>query len=116
MKSTHSASVAALALVCLAGIAAAAPPNDLCFNASTLVPGSTIQGSTLLANSTGPDADACAPIGAEVWFAYIHNGVPQSLTLSACGAGTSFDTVLMAFSGFCNQLTHLSCNDDSCGV
>ena len=117
MKSAHSASTACLALVSLAGVAAAAPPNDVCADAITLIPGRSVQGSTLLANSTGPDSAACAPIGADVWFKYTHaiGGVAENLTVDSCGAATSFDTVMMAFSGSCDSLIYVSCNDDSCG-
>ena len=96
------------ALLGLFAVAAAAQPtNDLCTNPQPQVE------LTFVGDSTGANNDGAASCGGtnDVWFVY--NGtVTGTLAVDTCGS--SFDTVLAAFTA-CGG-TELACDDNSgCG-
>jgi hypothetical protein len=86
------------------------PPNDDCTNATPVGPGQ-IPFSTAGATTDGPSA--CGQIGADVWFSLVS---PASglWRISTCDLA-SFDTVLAAYSGTCDNLAPAACNNDFCG-
>ena len=52
----------------------------------------------------------------DIWFRFkatCTNGIPLVADISTCHAATSFDTVLTVFSGTCENLTEVACNDDA---
>src|SRR5688572_16311884 len=89
---------------------AAPPPNDALANATVVAAlPFTQQESTLEATADGP-SPSCAPFsfGKSVWYRFTpsFSGVVRAST-----AGSSYDTVLVAFTG--NPLTERACNDDT---
>ena len=57
---------------------------------------------------------SCAPVGSDLWYRYTATSAAD-ITVSTCGS--SYDTVLEAFSGSCGNLaTSEACNDDFCGL
>ncbi|MCA8973547.1 MAG: hypothetical protein KDC98_02445 [Planctomycetes bacterium] len=87
---------------------------DECADALPLMLGLNGPYSNAGATTSAP-AWACGQGGNDVWFEYtIQCAQTTTLTLSTC-PGASFDTVIEAFSGNCNGLTSIGCNDTWCG-
>jgi hypothetical protein len=87
--------------------------NDPCAGAIALANNVTYVMSTLDATGTGDPAPTCGQnVSKGVWFSFTPSsaGVVQVYT-----CGSSFDTVLQAYTGTCGALTPVSggCNDDS---
>jgi hypothetical protein len=64
----------------------------------------------LVTTSCGEDNDSH-----DIWFCFKANctdGIPIGAIISTCHPGTNFDTVLTVFSGSCDDLTEVACNDD----
>ncbi len=93
--------------------ATAAPPNDLCANATAVACGSTTTGST-----TGATADAVGTCTTSlgtapgVWYTVTGNG--GMITVSLCGS--AYDTKVGVFSGSCGALVCVAGNDDFCSL
>ncbi len=100
-------------------------PHDLCIDCEPVdvtCPGNcsaTRFGSNLTATdvpsvvvTTCGGADASR----DVWYC-VHvncaNGIPLLAEVSTCHPGTNFDTVVTVFSGSCDNLTEVACNDDA---
>jgi len=93
-------------------IASATPPaNDSCASAIPMTAGTSYTVSTVNATSTGdpvPDCQGTAGMG--VWYTYTP-AASGTVTISTCGS--TFDTVLAVYTGSCDSLTPLICNDDN---
>jgi hypothetical protein len=93
------------------------PPNDECAGALPVGPG-LIRGTTGLATASPTTADCGfegAPTGADLWFDFTAPGAGK-LTVSTSfdsGGFANFDTVLAAFTGECESLDEIACNDDA---
>ncbi len=90
------------------------PPNDDCSGALSIeVENYTNIQSTLLATSTGDPTPSCAfEFGNAVWYKWT---APADGVVTVDTIGSSFDTVLGVYSGSCDALTHVGCNDDGGG-
>ena len=67
--------------------------------------------STTNATSTGDPAPGCAALfGKGVWFTYT---APASGDVIVSTCGSSFDTVLTVYTGYCGGLTAVACDDDN---
>jgi hypothetical protein len=98
------------------------PTNDFCANAFWITDGVPQTGSTAAtgAQSAATFTDAI-PTGAcgsshtspDVWYKYrpITGG---TVNVSMCGS--AYDTVVEVYSGACDGLSRLACNDDACGL
>jgi hypothetical protein len=63
---------------------------------------------------TDTDAGTCGtPTGAEAVFRWVPN-LSGTATISTCGAGTTFDTVLYVRDTACGTGTEIGCNDNGC--
>ncbi|PVW16535.1 T9SS-dependent choice-of-anchor J family protein [Marixanthomonas spongiae] len=85
------------------------PTNDECENAYALSCGDTYIGETVSDTDSGGNA---AP---DEFFSYTGSGDTEIVTVSLCGSGTDFDTVLKVYDS-CDLTTIVAENDDSCGL
>ncbi|HLA55066.1 MAG TPA: GEVED domain-containing protein [Flavobacterium sp.] len=95
--------------------------NDECATAYTLTPGGVFDDNPLTATnegatkSVGPPDPTCSPFafGGDVWFSIV---VPASGNITVetkyADASPLVDTVLTLFTGDCNNLTTMACNDE----
>jgi hypothetical protein len=87
------------------------PANDLCSGAIALTDGVVFTMNTTQATSAGDPVPPCQPIfGKGVWFTYT---APASGNVIVSTCGSSFDTVLVVYSGSCGALTAVACDDDN---
>jgi hypothetical protein len=92
---------------------AAAPPNDLCANATLLGTPSILSGNGVFpfdTTSAGTDGPAAQPVANDVWFKYKPN-CSGPVYVSTCG--TLFNTSLAVYKGSCASLTLEIFNDDA---
>jgi len=82
---------------------------DDCSGAIALACGDSVVGETLTATDSGGNA---AP---DVFYKFTGTGSAQLVTISLCGGGTDYDSVLRVFDD-CNLANELAFNDDSCGL
>jgi hypothetical protein len=92
-----------------------AQANDHCLNATVAANGNN-PGNNFTA-STGPEPiPGCGAMLNDVWFSYTAT-CTGIVIASLCPPGSAnFDTVMAAWSGSCNCLTEIACNDDYCGL
>lgn len=94
------------------------PANNDCANAAPIAAGPQLS-TTHNATTDGPALPPTCNQGTglnfvnDVWFAHTAE-CTGTLTVSTCN-GASFDTRLAAYSGACDGLTLLACNDDAPG-
>lgn len=98
---------------CLSCSAPAAPPNDLVCNATPIVCGQTIAGTTVNSTNsgTGEMGGFCgvSQTTGGVWYVVAGNG--QNMTANLCA--TAWDSKISVFSGpNCSSLTCIGGNDD----
>jgi len=99
------------------------PSNDDCSGAIAITPTPTIEGGVISstngatdseATSTFPEAECNGYEGGDIWFT---TTIPPSgnLTLEVSEANNNdgFDSVIAAYSGTCDNLTVINCDDDS---
>ncbi len=86
-------------------------PNDNCGNATPISCGATVTGSTVGANTDGPNS--CAGTAPDVWYTIVGTG--GNITASMC-SGTVYDSALDVYTGTCNSLSLVTCNDDFCSA
>ncbi|MEZ6018013.1 MAG: hypothetical protein R3F49_23110 [Planctomycetota bacterium] len=86
------------------------PANDTCATPQPIGIGSVSFDSNF-ATTTTP-AFTCAVGGADLWYSYTAL-TNEDVLVSTCGSG--FDTVLEVYTGTCNALTSVACDDDACG-
>lgn len=88
------------------------PVNDNCGNATAISEGQIISGYTVGAGGT--DLSSCSDDDyADVWYFFS----PQKNGFYRFGLCRSdFDTTITIFSGTCDRLTEIDCNDDGCGT
>lgn len=84
------------------------PINNTCSTAIPVSCNSIVFGSTTTATDNGGNSSP------DVFYSYTGNGQLSTITVSLCGSGTNFDTVLRSFTdcAFNNEIT----NDDFCGT
>ena len=89
--------------------------NDLCSGAVVITSWSyTNEQSTLNASSDGdPVPDCVDGFGNGVWYQF---NAPVNGLLYVDTFGSDFDTGLAAYTGSCDSLTEVACNDDYMGV
>lgn len=96
------------------------PANDDCATPVTIIPAGTLAESAVEGTVVGATASAGIPtatcggyVGGDVWYTVT---VPDSgnLTIETTGAqsNNSFDSVIVVFSGTCDALTVVECDDD----
>ena len=100
------------------------PVNDLCSNAIPVLAGSPAACGSTICATPSPLGSIPPPCGGsadtpDVWYTF----TPQCdgpVTVDTCGVctnqGAPFDTVLSIYSGSCEALTQLACNDDTGGA
>ena len=82
---------------------------DDCSGAIALACGDSVTGETLTATDSGGNP------ASDVFYKFTGNGTSQLVTISLCGGGTDYDSVLRVFDD-CDLLNELAFNDDSCGL
>lgn len=87
-------------------------PNDSCTGA-TVVGNGVYAGSTCAATADGSASCGWSSAAADVWYLWTAP-VAGNLVLNTCGS--SYDTVVSAYSGVCGALTEIGCNDDDLGI
>ena len=90
----------------------AVQPNE-CSQAVPLTEGAETSFQTVGA-STSPPAWSCGLGGNDIWFRYTAATNSQGFFVST--RGSAYDTVTEVFSGDCNSLTNVTCNDDYAGL
>lgn len=97
--------------------------NNLCSAARPLCDGVAVTGSTASATFSDAHPATCgqAATSPDVWFTYTPSGTSGTVSVSIDTCGSTFDTVISAYSGVCGSLVQLAngCNDDSaaaCGT
>jgi len=83
--------------------------NDTCEDATAVVCGDSLTGDTSDNTDTGGNA---AP---DEWFSYTGSGDVEEVTISLCGGGTAYDSLIRVFDD-CSQANEIAGNDDSCGL
>ncbi len=91
------------------------PANDACAGATSIAINSGIVAESCLATAEVGDVAGTCTAGtfASMWWSFT---APYTGTFTASTCGSSYDTVLVAFSGTCAALTQVGCNDDTCGL
>jgi hypothetical protein len=92
------------------------PPNDECTTA-TVIPALPFTDTINTSGATtGPEDifQTCGfpPNSNSVWYTFT---APAAGTVVANTLGSSYDTVLSAYTGTCGALTEIACNDDAVG-
>ena len=91
--------------------------NDVCTTATTLtsVPSSSAMSTTRAAAEASMPGPTCGnrSTGRSVWYRFT---APTTATVSVNTYGSTYDTILAAYSGSCAALTPVACNDDSVGA
>jgi len=83
--------------------------NDECDDAIALACGDTYVGETV------SDTDSGGNPAPDEFFSYTGSGSPEIVTLSLCGGGTDYDSLLRVFTD-CTLGTEIATNDDACGL
>lgn len=91
-----------------------APLNDGCAGAAALADG-LVAGSTT--GALTHTSATCGTSYGDVWYRY----VPQATgfaRFSTCAPGATalFDSIMIAYRGYCGRFTEVACNDDACGL
>ena len=94
----------------MAAQALIAPSNDLIANATIITLPSTTPEDPFGSTTSGTDPVACAPTVNTVWFRYTAT-FTGAITLTT--QGSSYDTVLAAYTGSPGSLSQVGCDDDS---
>ena len=84
------------------------PTNDDCAGALPLSCNAMAQGNTEFATDSGGNSSP------DVFFSYTGSGTPENVTISLCGGGTTYDSLLRVYSD-CTLATEIAMNDDFCG-
>ena len=88
-------------------------PNDLCANATTLVPAvnpAAVTGTLNNATLSSPSiTTTCGVETPDVWYTFQATTVYPSIVLSAAGANFGTNGRMQLFSGTCGALTNLAC-------
>lgn len=98
-----------------------APANDECSSATALTVGGTF--AAQLTNGTNVGATTSSQTAPTTCFGFVGNDVWYSVVVPASGSltietgdsstgATGLDTVITIYSGDCNQLTQIDCDDD----
>jgi hypothetical protein len=100
-------------ITCVTCSAPLAPANDLVCNATNIICGQTIAGTTVNATNSGTGENSTCTISQTqpgVWYRVVGNG--QIMTANLCA--TAWDSKISVFSGSsCSALTCVGGNDDS---
>ncbi len=83
--------------------------NDDCANAIPLACGDSVIGETINDTDSGGNA---AP---DEFFSFTGTGAAEFVTISLCGGGTDYDSLLRVFED-CTLANEIAVNDDSCGL
>jgi hypothetical protein len=93
-----------------AGLASA--QNDECTGALPITTNNPVVFDTTGSTTSAP-AWPCASGGSDIWYSYTPSANVLA-TLETCSS--AYDTALEVFSGDCNNLASVICNDDLCGL
>jgi Zn-dependent metalloprotease len=97
----------------------ASPANDLCSAPSlpVLTCGTSVTGTTVNATTIGDPTATCVTSITAPGVFYRFVGTGGSVTMTTCGATTTFDTKLYVFTGTCGNYVCVTGNDDlTCGT
>ena len=83
--------------------------NDTCAGAIPVMCGDSLIGETVTNTDTGGNP---AP---DEWYSYTGTGAAEFVTISLCGGGTDYDSLLRVFDD-CNLANEIATNDDFCGL
>ena len=87
------------------------PLNDQCDGATNMVENNSYAQDTTCATSFGDPVPNCTTnFGNGVWYEFTPSA-DESVTIST--RGSSYDTVLAVYTGRCNSLTPIECNDNN---
>jgi hypothetical protein len=113
-RMTLPALVAGLTIMMAGPASAAIPTNDDFANATVItgLPFTDATVNTADATTQATDPTGCAGAAHSVWYTYTSD---RDGTMSVDTFGSSFDTVLSAYTGTEGSLTQVACNDDSSG-
>jgi len=101
-----------LALAAAALVAPALAQNDECNTATPVTAG--VYAFDTTAATLSPETWPCASSGGpDLWYS-ITSANDSTFTIETCGS--SYDTALEVFTGPCNNLVSVLCNDDACGL
>jgi hypothetical protein len=106
--------VAGLTIMMARPASAAVPTNDDFANATVIteLPFTEARVNTAEATTQATDPTGCISAAHSVWYTYTSD---RDGTMSFDTFGSSFDTVLSAYTGTEGSLTQVACNDDSSG-
>jgi hypothetical protein len=92
------------------------PANDECATATVISGSGSFPYDNRFATPAGSGAlpPTCASLCKDIWYTWTSQGAGP-VTVSLCG-GAAIDSVLTVYTGGCNALTSVICNDDSCGL
>lgn len=90
------------------------PANNACASAIAISGTGPFAGDNVLATNDGPAA--CGLISADVWYDWTNGATGGSTTVSFCGAGNTYDTVVQVFDTAACLGASLGCVDDFCGL
>jgi WD40 repeat protein len=92
------------------------PENDLCSDATPVICGETVSGTTVGATLEGAPEESCGTSlnsSGGVWYALTPE-VASNVTVTTCAeGGAQFDTKLGVFSGSCEELVCVGGDDDA---
>ena len=97
---------AAIDNISLTSAVLAAPPNDLCANATLLPCGTSNLAGTTIATTNIANTSGCSMSNYGVWYTFVGDG--QQTTIST---NPSFDIKLSVSTGTCGALTNIVCTD-----
>ncbi len=83
--------------------------NDLCDGAIEVTCGETVTGNTDNNTDTGGTA------ANDEYFSFTGSGTEQIITVSLCGAGTNYDSLIHIYED-CTLANEIAVDDDGCGV
>lgn len=89
--------------------------NDDCDRSQRLYSGPNGPFSNAGASDSEPAWTCGGTSSRDMWFTYTAD-CTGTLTFDTCNSQTNFDSKLAVFSGACDALQQITCNDDFCGV
>ncbi|MEM7375293.1 MAG: T9SS type A sorting domain-containing protein, partial [Bacteroidota bacterium] len=86
------------------------PANNDCNNASPMVCGGSVTGTTINSTASLPLTCGTTPTGNGVWYTLIGNG--QTIKLSTCSSTAPFDSEINVYKGNCDLMKCVAGNND----
>jgi trimeric autotransporter adhesin len=96
------------------------PANDLCDNAITLIEGTTFAENVVIGTTVGGSTTTGLPVPTcqtnrvnDVWYTVIPTSAAMTVETDAVTGSLFTDSVVSVFSGTCDALTQIGCDDDT---